>query len=52
MAMTAQVRQFLKLFLAVVILVHLLVGAFFLSSWIIGRHHGSGSVQPAAQNRQ
>lgn len=50
--MNQQVKQFLKLFLAVVIAVHLLVGSVLLVSWLAGRKHASGSVEPAAQHQE
>lgn len=49
--MSPQVKQFLKLFIAVIIALHLLVGAVYLTSWLTGREHASGSVQPPAQQR-
>lgn len=50
--MNQQVKQFLKLFLAVIIAVHLLIGSVLLVSWLTGRKHATGSVVPAAAQRQ
>lgn len=50
--MNQQVKQFLKLFLAVIIAVHLLIASVLLVSWLAGREHASGSVEPAAAQHQ
>ena len=46
--MSKQVKQFLKMLLVVIVMVHLIIGAVLLVSWISGRHHASGSEEPPA----
>lgn len=50
--MKSQVRQFLKLFLVVIILIHVVIGGLLLTSWLTGREHANGSVEPAAAQHQ
>jgi hypothetical protein len=51
--MNRQVKQFLKLFIAVIITIHLMIGGVLLVSWLTGRKHASGSVVlPAAEKHQ
>lgn len=51
-SMKSQVRQFLKLFLVVIVLIHLTIGGVLLISWLTGHEHASGSVEPAAAQHQ
>jgi hypothetical protein len=46
--MKSQTWQFLKLFLIVLISLHILLGAVLLGSWMTGREHASGSAPPSA----
>ncbi|HZR37540.1 MAG TPA: hypothetical protein VFA75_19370 [Nevskia sp.] len=50
--MTQQTKQFLKLFLVVIVALHLVVGAVYLVSWLTGRQHPSGSAEAPAKAQQ